>query len=140
MNSVFTFCFLKIYCTHNVTRNLNKQQWKNSYQKAVKSYKRQDKISISILYQNLFLYILRQFKPTYTRDLPFPFIVFSSILLVPISITSQGQLRQRYKSLNCVYIAFLATDPDVQVRLPVPPDFLRSSVSGMTSTQPREYN
>jgi hypothetical protein len=35
---------------------------------------------------------------------------------------------------------FLATDPEVQVRFPVLPDFLRSSGSGRGSTQPRGYN
>jgi hypothetical protein len=35
---------------------------------------------------------------------------------------------------------FLATDPDVRVRFPKLPDFLRSSGSGMGPTQPREYN
>jgi hypothetical protein len=34
---------------------------------------------------------------------------------------------------------FLATDPEVRVRFPSLPDFLRSSGSG-TGTQPREYN
>jgi hypothetical protein len=33
---------------------------------------------------------------------------------------------------------FLATDPEVRVRFPVLPDFLRSSGSGTGSTQPRE--
>jgi hypothetical protein len=33
---------------------------------------------------------------------------------------------------------FLATDPEVRVRLPALPDFL-SSGSGTGSTQPREY-
>jgi hypothetical protein len=35
---------------------------------------------------------------------------------------------------------FLATDPEVRVRFPPLPDFLRSSGSGTGSTQPREYN
>jgi hypothetical protein len=35
---------------------------------------------------------------------------------------------------------FLATDPEVRVRFPAQPDFLRSSGSGTGSTQPREYN
>jgi hypothetical protein len=35
---------------------------------------------------------------------------------------------------------FLVTDPDVRVRFPAPPDFLRSSGSGTGSTQTREYN
>jgi hypothetical protein len=35
---------------------------------------------------------------------------------------------------------FLATDPQVQVRFPALPDFLRSSGSGTGSTQPHGYN
>jgi hypothetical protein len=35
---------------------------------------------------------------------------------------------------------FLATDPEVRVRFPALPDFLRSGGSGIGSTQPREYN
>jgi hypothetical protein len=34
----------------------------------------------------------------------------------------------------------LATNPELRVRFPVLPDFLRSSGSGTGSTQPREYN
>jgi hypothetical protein len=36
------------------------------------------------------------------------------------------------------WLEFLATDPEVRVRLPVLPDFLRSSGSGTGSTQSRE--
>jgi hypothetical protein len=35
---------------------------------------------------------------------------------------------------------FLFTDPEVRVRFPALPDFMRSSGSGTGSTQPREYN
>jgi hypothetical protein len=35
---------------------------------------------------------------------------------------------------------FLTTDPEVRVRFQALPDFLRSSGSGMGSTQPHEYN
>jgi hypothetical protein len=35
---------------------------------------------------------------------------------------------------------FLATDPEVRVRFPALPGFLRSSGSGTEPTQPREYN
>jgi hypothetical protein len=35
---------------------------------------------------------------------------------------------------------FLATDPEVRVRFPALPDFLRSGGSGTGSTQPREHN
>jgi hypothetical protein len=34
---------------------------------------------------------------------------------------------------------FLAKDPEVRIRFPALPDFLRSSGSGMGSTQPREF-
>jgi hypothetical protein len=37
-------------------------------------------------------------------------------------------------------LEFLATDPEVRVRFPALPEFLRSSDSEMGSTQPREYN
>jgi hypothetical protein len=33
-----------------------------------------------------------------------------------------------------------STDPEVRIRFPELPDFLRSSGSGTGSTQPREYN
>jgi hypothetical protein len=35
---------------------------------------------------------------------------------------------------------FMATDPEVRVRFPALPYFVRSSWSGTESTQPREYN
>jgi hypothetical protein len=35
---------------------------------------------------------------------------------------------------------FLATDPEVRVRFPALPHFLRSNGSGTGSTQPHEYN
>jgi hypothetical protein len=35
---------------------------------------------------------------------------------------------------------FLATDPEVRIRFPALPDFLRSSGSGTGSTHPRQYN
>jgi hypothetical protein len=35
--------------------------------------------------------------------------------------------------------SYRATDPDVRVRFPLLPDFLRSNGSGTGSTQPREY-
>jgi hypothetical protein len=37
-------------------------------------------------------------------------------------------------------LEFLATDPELRVRLPALPNFLRSSGSGTGSTRPREYN
>jgi hypothetical protein len=42
---------------------------------------------------------------------------------------------------SVVYWAeFLGADPEVRVRFPALPDFLRSSESGTGSTQPRQYN
>jgi hypothetical protein len=35
---------------------------------------------------------------------------------------------------------FLAADPEVRLRFPVLPDFMRSIGSGTGSTQPLEYN
>jgi hypothetical protein len=35
---------------------------------------------------------------------------------------------------------FLATNPEARVRFPALPEFLRSSGSGMGSTQSRDYN
>jgi hypothetical protein len=40
----------------------------------------------------------------------------------------------------CSLVVYLSTDPEVRVRFPALPDFLRSSGSGTGSTQPREYN
>jgi hypothetical protein len=42
--------------------------------------------------------------------------------------------------LNLLKCDVLATDPEVRVRFPALPDFLRSNGSGTVSTQPREYN
>jgi hypothetical protein len=62
---------------------------------------------------------------------------------------SVGIVRSRTKATEVVnrmttsvvlWSAFLATDPEAQVRFPALPDFLRSSGSGTGSTQSREYN
>jgi hypothetical protein len=49
-----------------------------------------------------------------------------------------------YTLLSAVFVVywseFLATDPEVRVRFPALPDFLRSSGPGTGFTQPREYN
>jgi hypothetical protein len=42
--------------------------------------------------------------------------------------------------LEFLPLQFLATDPEVRLRFPELPDFLRSSGSGTGSTQSREYN
>jgi hypothetical protein len=50
-------------------------------------------------------------------------------------------LYRRRLTASVVYLShFLATDPEVRVRFPALPDFLRSSGSGKGSTQPREHN
>jgi hypothetical protein len=42
--------------------------------------------------------------------------------------------------LCCLVVRYLATAPEVRVRFPALPDFLRSSGSGTGFTHPREYN
>jgi hypothetical protein len=42
--------------------------------------------------------------------------------------------------LFCLVVRVLVTDPEVQVRFPALPVFLRSSGSGMGSAQPHEHN
>jgi hypothetical protein len=44
------------------------------------------------------------------------------------------------KFLCGLWSEFLATDPEVWVRFPALPDFLKNSWYGTGSTQPREYN
>jgi hypothetical protein len=53
-----------------------------------------------------------------------------------------GVLQQSslYKDFTPLWSKFLATDPEVRIRFPALPDFLRSSGSGTGSTQPCEYN
>jgi hypothetical protein len=48
--------------------------------------------------------------------------------------------RRKHTASVVWWSEFLATDPEVRVGFPEPPDFLRSSGSGTGSTQPREYN
>jgi hypothetical protein len=50
------------------------------------------------------------------------------------------RLASKYTASVVWWSEFLATDPEVLVRFPALPDFLRSSGSGTGSTQPREYN
>jgi hypothetical protein len=45
----------------------------------------------------------------------------------------------KYSFLDVGLLEFLATNPEVRVRSPPLPDFLRSSESGTGSTQPLEY-
>jgi hypothetical protein len=67
------------------------------------------------------------------------------VFTIHISTVLASHVWNKYLYLSnrslCVYWSeFLATDPEVWVRFPAPPDFLRSSGSGMGSTQPHEYN
>jgi hypothetical protein len=48
--------------------------------------------------------------------------------------------KNNYESHYMFRSEFLAADPEVLVRFPELPDFLRSSGFGAGSTQPREYN
>jgi hypothetical protein len=49
-------------------------------------------------------------------------------------------LTEAMKSMDRNCGQFLDTDPEVRVRFPALPDYLRSSGSGTGSTQPCEYN
>jgi hypothetical protein len=57
------------------------------------------------------------------------FYLFGDIIIIIIIDRLSGQ-----------WSGFLGIDPEVRVRFPAPPDFLKSSGSGTGSTQPREYN
>jgi hypothetical protein len=60
---------------------------------------------------------------------------FSLVFSVSIAFVSL------FKRTSVVYWSdFLAADPEVRVRFPVLPEFLRSNGSGTASTQPNEYN
>jgi hypothetical protein len=71
---------------------------------------------------------------------------FVSLMKIPIPQHWSDQLLivkcgNTYCSNDPVcWSGFLATDPEVRVRFPELPHFLRSSGSGTGSTQPREYN
>jgi hypothetical protein len=56
-----------------------------------------------------------------------PSAINSGLVLVRPLLLSSGQ-------------EFLVTDPEVPVRFPALPDFLRNRGSGTGSSQPREYN
>jgi hypothetical protein len=55
-------------------------------------------------------------------------------------ITDATSDRKIFQQFYLPWSEFLATNPGVRVGFPELPDFLRSSVSGTGSTQPREYN
>jgi hypothetical protein len=57
----------------------------------------------------------------------------------------QNYLKDNYNLMDyvkwpLVWPSGRTTDPEVRVRFPALPDFLRSSGSGKASTQPREYS
>jgi hypothetical protein len=58
-------------------------------------------------------------------------ILFYSLFIIIITVMTASGIS---------WSEFLATDPEVRVRFPALPDFLRSSGSGTGSTHPREYN
>jgi hypothetical protein len=60
--------------------------------------------------------------------------------VIPVTYELNLHMLCRRKRTASVWSEFLATDPEVRVRLPALEDFLRSSGSGTGSTQPREYN
>jgi hypothetical protein len=55
-------------------------------------------------------------------------------------LPSLGPRKKNGETRPPLWSEFLATDPELRVRLPALPDFLRSSGSGTGSTQPRGYN
>jgi hypothetical protein len=65
------------------------------------------------------------------------FALFALVILNAIfSVVNQGR-----ETVSVVYWSeFLATYPEIRVRFPALPDFLRSIGSGTGSTQPHEYN
>jgi hypothetical protein len=56
------------------------------------------------------------------------------------ALTLEAELYTNRTASVVEWSEFLATDPEVRVRFPVLPDFLRSSGSATGSTQPREHN
>jgi hypothetical protein len=64
----------------------------------------------------------------------------SNGLLKTSNFPSLTEVRDFIKAFILPWSEFLATDPEVRVRFPALPDFLRSSGSGTGSTQPRDYN
>jgi hypothetical protein len=73
------------------------------------------------------------------------FIVFLTDCIIQeradewFSLVNRGR-RWELPHCSVEFHQFLAKDPEVQVRLPALPDFLRSIGSGTGSTQPRGYN
>jgi hypothetical protein len=81
----------------------------------------------------------------------FPKCVVSITELAVFRTSKMGHLSDQELHALCLAFLFLerlcglvseylATDPEVQVRFPALPDFLRSSGSGTGFTQPREYS
>jgi hypothetical protein len=62
------------------------------------------------------------------------------VFLVRYELNLYMLCRRKYTASVVLWSEFLATDPEVQVRVPALPDFLRISGFGPGSTQPREYN
>jgi hypothetical protein len=62
--------------------------------------------------------------------------VFETLICLVIRIPDDGQSPETQLSWEL----YIIVDPEVQVRFPALPHFLRSSGSGTGFTQPREYN
>jgi hypothetical protein len=87
-------------------------------------------------YPRNFRTVLRPTIPTITHPRSHTaYSMFCSSL--PVSGYSMTGLAAGYGVQG---LEFLATYPEVRVRFPTLPDFLRSSGSGTGSTQPREYS
>jgi hypothetical protein len=77
-----------------------------------------------------------------------PFTILETATLLLNYLQRYGVALYAKKILSCdmarplcgLVSEFLATDPEIRVRFPALPYFLRSSGSGTGSTQPREYN
>jgi hypothetical protein len=67
-------------------------------------------------------------------------LYFRILMGLNISLQFAVMYRRRVADSVDYWPEFLATDPEVLVRFPALPDFLRSTGSGTGSTQPRKYN
>jgi hypothetical protein len=76
--------------------------------------------------------LLHKFSP--------PFVTYIYIYICACFITFLLHIFLTSAASVVYWSEFLATDPEVWVRFPALPDFLRSSESGTGSTQPHEYN
>jgi hypothetical protein len=81
---------------------------------------------------------LRPFSQ-FSRPKPLHFLPGSSSFVLTMLSGPRSRSITSQKNFSVVYCSeFLAADPEVRVRFPAPPDFVRSSGSGTGSTQPRD--